>query len=277
MDDLSGYVSDDELAMGPLRDLGWGVELVPWRNKRVNWGEYEAVVIRTTWDYQNDPELFIDTLCEIEATGTRLENSIELVRWNLSKEYLRDLEASGLPIVPTIWSSGYFTKEDLLNWMAALASDELIIKPTVSATAQDTYRVAEYDPKIAGRFVGRKFMVQPFLPQIVDEGEFSVFFFDGVYSHAILKAPKKNDFRVQEEHGGIISSIKPEERLLALAATIDDAITPRPLYSRVDMVRSGESFALMELELIEPALYFRTDPDSPARFAAAFNRRMNEL
>ena len=103
LDDPSGYVIDDDLAYEPLRELGWGVELVPWRRPAVAWDAYEAVVIRSTWDYTDDPDSFVAVLGDIERTGTLLFNGLDLVRWNLQKTYLRDLAARGVPVVPTVW------------------------------------------------------------------------------------------------------------------------------------------------------------------------------
>ena len=277
MDSLDGYVSDDELAVPPLSRLGYNVETVSWRSPNTDWSAFDIVVIRTPWDYQNDPEQFLDVLAQIESSGTRLENPLSLAKWNFDKRYLIDLESKGKPIVPTLWGEGEFTADDVAGWLTRLDTPEVVIKPTVSATAQDTYRLTGFDPAIAARFRGRSFMVQPFVQAIVDEGEYSVFYFNGEFSHAILKTPKPRDFRVQEEHGGIITAVGPEAGLLAAAHAVAAIIVPEPLYSRIDLVRGPEGgFRIMELELIEPALYLRMDSDAPARFAAAIDRRMRE-
>lgn len=110
-------------------------------------------------------------------------------------------------------------------------------------------------------------MVQPFMSAIVTEGEFSLFFFGSEYSHAILKTPKTGDFRVQEEYGGQLQRIEPEPLLLALSRQALAAIPAATLYARIDWVRAGEGFALMELELIEPSLYFNLDSQAAERFA----------
>ncbi len=119
-------------------------------------------------------------------------------------------------------------------------------------------------------------MVQQFMDSVIDEGEFSVFFFGEDYSHTILKTPQKGDFRVQEEHGGRLKSIAhPEKELLKAARNLLETLNPKPLYSRMDYVRTPQnSFALMELELIEPSLYFNMDPQSPQRFARIFDEWM---
>jgi len=274
MDSLDGYVSDDELAVRPLDVLGWQVVTLSWRQLQVPWDEFEAVVIRTTWDYQNDPEAFLSVLAEIDASRATLANPLPVVRWNLDKRYLREVERRGLAVVPTIWDASY-TAAEFRSWQEHFACGELIIKPTVSATAQDTYRLRDFDPALADIFPAKPFLVQPFMPNIVAEGEYSLFYFAGDYSHAIVKSPKTGDFRVQEEHGGNIRSVTASDELLAAGQRAIELISPPLLYARVDFVRTAEdNFALMELELTEPALYFRMDAAAAERFAAAFDRVM---
>lgn len=274
MDDMSGYVSDDELAIAPLNDLGWDVKTISWCDSSVNWNDFEIVIIRTTWDYQRRPSEFLEVLQKIEASSARLENPLDVVKWNLDKRYLREVGSRGVEIVPTIWD-GIYDDRSFYRWMADLGTDELIIKPTVSATAEHTYRSREFDDGLTDVFAKRPFMVQPFLPNVVAEGEYSLFYFAGEYSHTILKAPKSEDFRVQEEHGGIITAVEPSTELCEAGRRAFDLIQPPPLYARVDLVRDeADKFVLMELELIEPALYLRMNAEAPKRFADAIDTIM---
>lgn len=270
---MGWYVADDDLAIPPLNDLGIEVETVSWRQTHRAWSDFEMVVIRTPWDYQSSPTEFLNVLETIESQ-TRLENPLEIVRWNLDKRYLREMETRGTRIVPTIWDAKYNASE-FAGWLEEFQTDEIIIKPTVSATAEHTYRLKNYDASLESIFATREFLVQPFMPNIIAEGEFSLFYFNGKYSHAINKSPKTNDFRVQEEHGGIITEIEPDDELMTAG---DDAIAKidgNLLYARVDFVRDDEgSFCLMELELIEPALYLRMNDGAPERFARACQNRL---
>jgi hypothetical protein len=284
MDNMGSYVSDDELAIEPLKQLGWEVKTVSWRDQTVDWNKFEAVIIRTPWDYQSAAEAFLQTLQKIDQSTARLENSLEIVRWNLQKTYLRDLEQQNVKIVPTIWienpDENLIAEKRIKSWQERFKTAELIIKPIISATAEHTYRLPEAIKSLAMLqkiFRQRPFMVQPFMTNVVGEGEFSVFYFGGAYSHTILKTPKKKDFRVQEEHGGIIQSVKPTPRLLQTGQKVLELIKPTPLYARVDLIRDAQDdFALMELELIEPALYFRMDMQSPEFFAQVFNEWMKK-
>lgn len=274
-DDLTGFVCDDELAVPALEARGWTVEMVPWR-RPVDWDRFDLVVIRSTWDYQKDPELFLGTLRRIDASRARLENPLPLVEWNLRKSYLQDLAAQGVPVAPTHWATG-LDGATLEACFRRWRTDELVLKPIVGANADDTFRlprgqVQEFLPRLREVYRDRVVLVQPFLEAVVAEGEYSLFYFGGRLSHVILKTPKAFDFRVQEEHGGLIQPVpraRVEEALLRQGERAMAALPWRPLYARVDLVRHGESFVVMEFELIEPALYFRMDPESPERFAAA--------
>ncbi|MEK6478467.1 hypothetical protein WJR50_13070 [Catalinimonas sp. 4WD22] len=276
MDSLDGFFSYDRLTFEPLLALGWLVEEVSWRKESADWNQYDAVVIRTTWDYQDDPPAFMKVLEEIEGSKAQLQNSLDLVRWNLSKTYLKALEEKGIAIVPTLWGQSFSTK-NFRRWAQKLETHELIVKPVISANADFTYRLpfdtSELElEKIAPDFQQRPFMVQPFMKSIVEEGEYSLFFFGGNYSHTVLKRPKAQDFRVQEEHGGKIVAVEANEKLLKTAYQVMEAITPQPLYARVDLIKDQQDqYVLIEVELIEPSLYFEYCKKSPALFAQALD------
>jgi hypothetical protein len=149
----------------------------------------------------------------------------------------------------------------------------------VSASAKGAFRLDRETamaraPEIEAYYADRALLAQPFLPAVVDEGEFSLMYFNGAHSHTILKTPKAGDFRVQEEHGGDIRAVSTEPALHTAGDRVLAAIGEAPLYARADFVRTSDGeFMLMELELIEPSLYFRTDPESAERFARALAQR----
>lgn len=274
IEDLSDFVADDELLIEPLRRLGHVAEFVPWQ-AAVDWRNYDGVVIRTTWDYQNHLPAFMGVLQEIQ-TQTRLANPLELVKWNADKKiYLQDIEKQGGKIVPTIWSDNGIGSRQIQAWFEHLQTDEIVIKPTIGANAQHAFRLKRDSVdggKLSEVFKTRPYMIQPFMHGIVEEGEFSLFYFSGEYSHTILKTPKTGDFRVQEEHGGIIQAAKPTGDLLATGDRIMQYISPTPLYARIDFVRTGKGeFAVVELELIEPSMYLREAAHAPRMFASAID------
>lgn len=274
MDSGGDFEMDDHLAIPPLEKLGWEVDTASWNHKDQAWNAYDAVIIRSTWDYQNNPEDFLSVLRHIE-TQTRLENPSKIVAWNLSKKiYLPELRAKGVPIVPTLFQEDVVTKELFESWLLHFGCDELIIKPVISATAGHTYRLKQFAPELATIFNGhdRSYMVQPFVPNIVTEGEYSLFYFGGNFSHAMLKTPKQGDFRVQEDFGGLNQYIKPTPEMLDFGVNALEKVGQKLLYARVDFVKDEQGqFKLMELELIEPSMYLRVDKGAPQRFANAIH------
>jgi glutathione synthase/RimK-type ligase-like ATP-grasp enzyme len=275
---LDGFVTDDVLAHRPLRELGWEVEEVSWRRADVDWDRYEAVVLRSPWDYQRAPGRFFGVLESIERSQARLLNPLALVRWNLDKSYLFDLESRGVPIVPTLHGRDLDSPR-LEAMFVRLGVDQVVIKPTIGANADDTFRVRRGDAVAAGAalecYARREFLAQPFLPSVLSEGEYSLFFFGGEHSHSIRKLPKQGDFRVQEEHGGDIARVHAPRELLELGRRAIAALEWPALYARVDLLRvAGDRFGVIELELIEPSLYLRCDPEAPSRFARALDTWM---
>lgn len=277
---MGDYVTDTHLSFAAMHDLGWEVEMVAWRSKPV-WSQYDAVYICTPWDYPQHAAEFIDVLECIDASSAVLFNDLSTVRWNLEKTYLRDVEARGGDIVPSTW----YEECEALDVPALFAEydcDRVVVKPTIGANALDTFVLSdpvdsELLDELRRTFSGRRFFVQPFIENIQTEGEYSLFFFNGNYSHAILKTPKSGDFRVQEEHGADIASTTPPNALFATARSVFSQIKPSPVYGRGDWVRGSDGrFLLMELELIEPSLYLRTDRAAAARFARAFDERFQE-
>jgi hypothetical protein len=246
--DPSGFVIDDELAVLPLARRGIQVDTIPWDRPGVDWRQYALVLIRSTWDYHHNAEAFLRVLETIEHAGVRLENGSDIARWNMRKSYLRDLAARGVEIVPTYWRDRLGPGE-LVPLFEELRSEEAVIKPVVGANAQgawrlDARRARELAPEIESYFAGKPLMMQPFERGVVEEGGYSMIYLNGQYSHAILKKPKHGDFRVQEEHGSVITLVEPEPALVEAGNAAIAAVGQKLLYARADLVRSGESFPL---------------------------------
>ena len=280
LDDPSGYTVDDHLAVAPLARLGWSVDDVPWRRPNVDWEKYDAVVIRSTWDYAKDPDAFLDVLTVIARSGARLFNPLDLVTWNIRKTYLRDLASRGVSIVPTVWRER-LGRGELHDVIDEVGADEIVVKPVIGASARGAFRVSksasvEEVGVIEAWYADRALLAQPFVRAISTEGEFSLFYFDGAFSHAIRKKPKPADYRVQEEHGGSNVAVRATPELLGSGARVLTSLDVTPLYARVDFVRANDAtgYWLMELELIEPSLYLRMDAEAPERFAVALHERV---
>jgi len=202
------------------------------------------------------------------------------LRWNLQKTYLRDLEARGVRTIPTLWRDRLAAGQ-LDRLFVDLGCEQVVIKPVVGAGAKGAFCLGRGTARVQAREVeayyeSRPFMAQPLARSIVDEGEYSLFYFNGMHSHSVLKTPKVGDFRVQEEHGGVVRPVVVENALHEAGVSTLKALGVTPLYARADFVRSndGRSFWLIELELVEPSLYFRMDPEAPGRFARALSARV---
>lgn len=275
-DNLEDFFIYDDLVKPHLQELGWQVDDVCWRNQHVNYNDYDLIIVRSTWDYQAHPQAFLTTLKQIEASSAQLHNSFSLMQWNFSKDYLKDLAQKGVPILPTIWLDE-FDASEVQKAFSHFQAAQIIIKPLVSANADFTYRLSEEDllfqqQGIKDALLGRKIMVQKFEKSIIEQGECSLFYFSGDYSHAINKMPAKGDFRVQEEHGGQLVSVTPTNTMFELAEKTLQALPEIPLYARIDILDTALGLAIIEVELIEPSLYFNMDEDSALRFAKAVNR-----
>jgi hypothetical protein len=275
LEDRQDFVIDDEHAIRELVRRGHSVEEIPWE-READWRSFDGVIIRTTWDYHRKLDAFLPALERIAATGVKLANPLALVKWNAKKTYLRDLEQRGVLIVPTQWGEGLDAAA--VRALPAKLGGEGVLKPQVSASADDTFRlgtsISSADAeRIAARFQKRGWMAQPYVNSIVSQGELSLFYFSGVYSHAVRKVPRAGDFRVQEEHGGDITNFEPDAALRSAADNVLSALEVTPLQARVDLVTLDDGrWALMELELIEPSLYFRCHPQAPVHFADAVER-----
>lgn len=282
MENTDGWAIDSDLSFEPMQSLGWAIDEILWRSASVDWNQYDAVYINTPWDYPDDPQLFLDLLESIDASSAILVNDIALVRRTIPKTYLRELETRGVAIVPSLWYE-QFDREALPGFFDTHRCDRIIIKPVVSTNAHNTFLLDRAVPakiieELEKTFAARPFVVQPFIEIVQGEGEYSMFFFSNEFSHAILKTPKGEDFRVQEEHGSSIMSVEPESELLETAAKLLKLIEPTPVYARADFLRAPDGrFLLMELELIEPSLYLRMDSESPMRFARAFDAHVARL
>ena len=275
--DLSNFQSYDNLLIEPLIELGWECEFIPWDSESINWDDFDAVIIRSTWDYQQKEKLFFKTLQSIEASTAILYNSLETVKWNINKRYLLELEEENISIIPTKLYDK-FDFETVSRLFSFFKKDKLIIKPCVSANANDTFilergKMKSLKSVLENTFYQKDFLIQPFIKSIKTEGEYSLIYFGNTLSHVLLKTPKSGDFRVQEEHGGILSAIKkPEDLLIKFGNKVIRTIPYQCLYSRVDIVRNDDNYFLMEVELIEPSLYFNMDSKSPQLFAEFFNK-----
>lgn len=273
---LTNILHDDRLLQDALMSMGWTSIRVDWTAQDVDWTRFHCAVFRTTWDYFDRISEFNNWLRRIERQ-TRLCNEASLIRWNLDKHYLADLESKGIPIVPTrfIPAGSELFLSDLLEetgWMDA------VIKPCISGAARHTYRVHPRNAARVQSIIGpllrsESFLLQPFLPDVQHTGEDTLVFLDGSFTHAVRKVPRPGDYRVQDDHGGTVHPLQPDPEQIELAERTMASCHPPPAYGRVDMARDpAGQWLVMELELIEPELWLRNSPESAEKLAQAIVR-----
>ncbi len=272
--DYTEYHPDDAILAAELESRGHECELVQWRSHTPQSGD--CILIRTTWDYYANFAEFSAWLDAIDAAGAKVLNSTEIIRWNADKQYLIDLDTHGHDVISTAVLDNV---GQLHGVVLSCGTEECVVKPTRSANAFQTLRFPaqeiEEAQNVAQSIIdtGALPMVQPFLPEVTSEGEWSLIGFGGEYSHAVLKTPKAGDFRVQHDYGGTVSAQEPPPQAMAAAQRLFDSL--KLPYMRVDGVVHWGQFLLMELELIEPELFLRFAPGSEARFADELERAFN--
>ncbi len=263
---------DDAPLLHAMPGVGLRPELCVWSDPNLDWARFDAGLVRTPWDYYKRWPEFRGWLDRIETLGLPLANPVPLLRWNADKRYLLALEEAGVPVVPTrVVGAG-----DVETAIQASGWDDVVVKPTVSGGAHDTLRVRRGDRATHRAWLAElarrhALLIQPFVPEIARTGEWSLMFFGGAYSHAVLKRPRSGDFRVQNEHGGTHADADPGPDLIAQAGAMLAALPglgfDECVYARVDGVAIGGRLVLMELVGLEPQLDLTGHPQAGLRFA----------
>jgi glutathione synthase/RimK-type ligase-like ATP-grasp enzyme len=267
--------TESPLLVAALAERGLRAEIRAWREPHA-WECASLVVCRTPWDYFDRAEQFL-LWAESVAAVTRLENPAPLVRWNAHKSYLLALASAGVPIVPTVLvPRGAGTRE---RSAALSAGRDLVVKPAIGGGALGARRGRAHAPALGahlGELTGDgDALVQPFMPSVSEQGETSLVFFGGEFSHAVRKLPAAGDFRVQEQYGGTVVAHVPNDAEQAVAEAALAAAPHRSAYARIDLVASPHGPLLMEAELIEPCLFLGCDERATRRFAAVLAARVN--
>ena len=273
--------ADDRILAQALRQLGltptahrWGLPVPPGAN----------VLIRSTWDYVESPARFASWLDHLETQGARVINSTGVLRWNMHKRYLIDLDRAGVPTVPTeLLESG--TEADLGKIMASRGWSDVVVKPAVGGTARHTIHLGrtgetECQRQMAQLLRSEDVVIQPFIPTVTTHGELSVVAIAGVPLLAVKKSAARGDWRVQTEFGGRAERTELTEELTTLARAALLGLPAATAYARIDALRCEDGeLQIIELELVEPELFFRLEPavaDSLARHLGAELRTQDD-
>lgn len=276
---LPELAADEQPLIASLAGLGVRAEPAVWDDASVDWTRYDAALIRSCWDYHLRPGEFFDWVARLERGGVAVWNPPPVLRWNSQKTYLRDLAAVGVRTVPTVWVDAptMANGTTLASILDEAGWNHAVVKPVVSASAHETWTISRveasadsaHDSRLRRLAAVHGAMVQPLIPEIVAHGEWSLQFFGGSFSHAVIKRAAPGEFRVQREFGGTFERVNPPTPVVRRAEAVLGAAPGRTVYARVDGVILGEELIVTELELLEPSLFLDADSAAPDRFALA--------
>jgi glutathione synthase/RimK-type ligase-like ATP-grasp enzyme len=270
---------EGEVALAAEIDKKFEVDVLIWNDSSVDWKSYNYLIFRSIWDYFEYPAAFSAWLNMLKENNIKTLNPISVIQQNQHKFYLRDLQQQGIDIIPTVFipkNTGLnlsFLKDN--NWERA------VIKPAVSGGAYLTKlfaqsQISEIEAEYLPIAQDRDLLVQPFMPEIQTIGEISLLFFRGIFSHAVLKKPIGDDYRVQSQFGGQYQTYFPTDALIETAKNIIKMFNDELLYARVDGILKNGKFLLMEVELIEPDLYFSHAPNAKKTYLSALEAMITE-
>ena len=275
---IRNLLCEDNLLASLLEQRGLPARRIDWARADFDWSTATAAVFRSTWDY-------FDRFAEFSAWLARvtplmpLINPAPLITWNCNKRYLIDLEHRGVPIVPTrLLTRG--SRQSLAGLLAEVTAGEGVLKPAVSGAARHTYRlnaanVAQHEAVFAELIAAEDMLLQPFQPSVLSEGELSLVVIAGRFTHAVRKIGKPGDFRVQDDHGGVVYPHVATADEIELAERAVAACHPTPAYARVDLVHNTDgNSVVMELELVEPELFFRFEASAADKLADEIVERL---
>lgn len=283
---LPDLAHDEQPLVASLSALDVHARAAVWDDPSIAWNEFDAVVVRSCWDYHLRYDEFFHWTDRVARCGVPIWNSPATLRWNSRKTYLHDLSIGGIRTVPTLWllpDNPRAATASLATILADTGWERAVVKPTVSASAHETWSVtldearedaAAQDARLRALVAQPGAMVQPFVREVESDGEWSLQFFGGVFSHAVRKYPAVGDFRVTHEWGGRHEAVTPPPDVIAQAEHALRAAPGDSLYARVDGVLVDGNLVVTELELLEPSLFLDADPEAPLRFARAIAYRL---
>ena len=276
---VENVLLEDRLVVEALQAEGLKVARKSWDDPSFDWSSTRFALFRTTWDYFDRFEEF-SAWFEATSKQTQFINSKKLIDWNIDKHYLLDLSEAGITIPKThfLEKGTYTTLEqafaDAVNNFG-FKNDTFVLKPCVSGAARHTYKIrkediSQYETLFQELIANEAMMLQEFQENIVTEGEVSMMLFNGEFTHAVLKIAKPGDFRVQDDFGGSVHEYTPSEAQIDFAKRVVHASPELPVYARVDFFKDNDgNWALAELEIFEPELWFRRNPDAAKTLAMA--------
>lgn len=270
---VNNILEEDGLVLSALEQKGFMVGRKSWSDPEFDWTSTRSVIFRTTWDYFDRIEEWKAWLEEV-STKTQMINDYELVKWNMDKHYLGDLKERGVNIPDTVFLEKGI-KTTLRKEFEKRGWNHCILKPCISAASRLTYRIDiseidEHEAHFQKLIAQEAFMLQPFQENVIKDGEVSYMVMGGKFTHAVLKKAKPGDFRVQDDFGGTVHHHNASLEEIAFAENVVSVCSPLPTYARVDVIRDNQGeLAVIEMEMIEPELWFRLKPGAASVLAEA--------
>ncbi|PRX54756.1 ATP-grasp domain-containing protein [Flagellimonas meridianipacifica] len=269
---VSNVILEDQLIIQAFQKEGLSVTRKAWDDREFDWKSSRVALFRATWDYFDRFDEFFDWFQKTKEK-TQFINSATLIQWNIDKHYFQNLSSKGVNIPRTLFieKASNLTLEEAIRRAKeqfSFSSSEFILKPCIAGGARHTYRFEvkqanELENTFQKLIAEEAMMLQEFQRNIVSEGEMSLMLFDGAYSHAVLKIAKPGDFRVQDDYGGSVHDYQPSFEEIEFAKKVVEACPELPTYARVDIFRDNDgNWALAELEIFEPELWFRNRPEA---------------
>ena len=276
--EFPGLTEDDQLLIPAFKERKIVAKPVIWNDGPLHPNEYDLLIIRSPWDYYLSTAEYIAWMNKVSAAGYKILNKPEVIKKNLHKSYIKELQRRGVLTADTM----FIPKKSILKLEEVFERKrfkKIVIKPAISAGAFETHLVAREEAEIFNPVAARileyaDLMIQDYIEEVETEGEYSLIFFNGEFSHAVIKKAQPGEFRTQPEYGGTIEPVKPSADLIDIAYDINDSLGVDTLYSRVDGIMSKDEFKLIELEMFEPRLYFAQNEKSVKRFVEAVIERI---
>lgn len=257
-----------------LTARGIDMKVIDWEAELSEFDGVSLVLLGSCWNYQDKHEAFLARLDELETQGVQLCNPAEIVRWNSRKTYLRELSERGAATIPTLWRE-VVTSKGAIEAMDTFETDRIVVKRQIGAGAEGQELLLRSSLPGPDWNFGHPAMMQPYLPAIAEDGELSLIFIDGNFSHALRKRAADGEYRIQSIYGGREEDYSPSPEEIAQAKTVFDALPfDAPLYARIDMLRHEDQLLLMEAEMIEPYLYPEQGPQLGENLAKGIAKRL---
>ncbi len=247
--------------------MGIECQIQPWQHVQKS----EAILPLAAWDYAAEPEHFRHWIQRLVQQGSRFINSAELMLWNMHKSYLCDLQHRGIRVIPTVYLAAEPTQ--IRQTIAQQGWQDVVFKPAIGQSGKAVVKHRQGEPLPDLSPYAQGLIIQPYIAEVATNGETSLIFFNGEFSHAVRRQPKAGDFRANSAYGVTVNSIAPPTQIIRLARQVLAALPDMPVYARIDGTVIGDDFLLNELELIEPALYLHTNAQATQQFAEVLKMR----